>query len=55
MSDEDMVILDKIEATVSRTKGKAKLYDGTFVDCTVYSNPPKIDPAGGASEDKPPT
>jgi hypothetical protein len=44
MTDEDMVILDKIEATVSRTKGKAKLYDGTFVDCTVYSNPPKVDP-----------
>ena len=55
MTDEDMVILDKIEATVSRTKGKAKLYNGTFVDCTVYSNPPKSDPAGGASEDKPPT
>lgn len=55
MSDEDMVILDKIEATVSRTKGKAKLYDGSFVECTVYSNPPKEDPSGAVAEDKPPT
>ena len=55
MTDDDMVILDKIEATVSRTKGKAKLYDGTFVDCTVYSNPPKVDPSGAVTEDKPPT
>lgn len=55
MTDEDMVALDKIEATVSRTVGKAKLYDGSFVDCTVYSNPPKEDATGAVSEDKPPT
>ena len=51
MSAKDMVALDKIEATVSRTNGKARLYDGSIVDVTVYSNPPKtVDPAG----DKPP-
>ena len=52
MDAQDMVALDKIEATVSRTAAKAKLYDGSIVDVTVYSNPPKTtDPAG----DKPPT
>ena len=52
MSDADMVVLDKIEATVSRTAAKAKLYDGSIVDVTVYSSPPaNSDPAG----DKPPT
>jgi hypothetical protein len=50
-----MIALDKIEATVSRIVGKAKLYDGTFIDCSCYSNPPKIDPSGAGSEDKPPT
>lgn len=56
MTDEDMKALDKIEATVSRTEAKAKLYDGTIVDCTCYSNPPKEDPSGaGNTEDKPPT
>jgi hypothetical protein len=55
MTDEHMVALDKIEATVSRTTGKAKLYDGSFVECTVYSNPPKVDPSGAVTEDMPPT
>ena len=44
-------MLDKIELTVSRTIAKAKLYDGTLVDCTVYSNPLKTEDPNG---DKPP-
>jgi hypothetical protein len=55
MTDENMAALDKIEATVSRTAGKAKLYDGSIVECTVYSNPPKSDPSGAVTEDMPPT
>ena len=55
MTDEDMVALDKIEATVSRITGKAKLYDGTIIDCSMYSNPPKEDPSGSVTEDMPPT
>lgn len=55
MTDEEMIALDKIEATVSRTIAKAKMYDGTIVDCTCYSNPPKVDPSGATTEDMPPT
>jgi len=52
MTDADMVELDKIEATVSRTPAKAKLYDGSIVDVTVYANPPANPDSSG---DKPPT
>jgi hypothetical protein len=51
-TDSDMAVLDKIEATVSRTSAKAKLYDGSIVDVTVYSNPPANTDRSG---DKPPT
>ena len=34
-----MIKLDKIEAGYSRIPAKAKLYDDTIIDVTVYSNP----------------
>ena len=47
-----MAKLDKIEATYQRIPSKAKMYDGTVVECTVYG-----DPSGNIdrSDDKPPT
>lgn len=47
-----MKVLDSIEVVYQRIPAKAKLYDGTIVDCTVYA-----DPAGeiDRSKDKPPT
>lgn len=46
-----MVALDKVEFSYDRLPSKAKLYDGTIVDCTVYGDPNnKID----HSNDKPP-
>ena len=47
-----MKILDHIEQSYERIPSKAKLYDGTVIECTVYSDPKgEID----HSNDKPPT
>ena len=44
--------LDKIEMVYQRIPSKARLYDGTIIDCTVYGDPAgKID----HSNDRPPT
>ena len=52
VTEEEMRILDGIERIYTRVPSKAKLYDGTIVDCTVYADPTgKID----RSNDKPPT
>jgi hypothetical protein len=52
VSEAQMKILDGIESIYGRVPSKAKLYDGSIVDCTVYSDPTgKID----RSNDKPPT
>lgn len=52
VTEEEMKILDGIERIYTRVPSKAKLYDGTLVDCTVYADPVgKID----RSNDKPPT
>ncbi len=37
---KEMEILDNIETIYERIPSKAKLYDGTLVDCTVYSEDP---------------
>jgi len=37
MSAAHMKILDGYEGNVTRKSAKAKLYDGTIVDCTVYA------------------
>merc|ERR1712147_393732 len=37
VTEEEMEMLDKIESVYVRGAGKAKLYDGTIVDCTVYT------------------
>ena len=31
-----MLALDKIEITYNRAAAKARLYDGTIINCTVY-------------------
>ena len=52
-STKEMEVLDKIEGMYGRIPSKAKLYDGTIIDCTVYS-----DPTGKLlthTNDKPPT
>ena len=47
-----MLVLDKIEGSYIRIPGKARLYDGTIIECTVYGDPNgKID----HSNDMPPT
>jgi hypothetical protein len=47
-----MKILDGIESVYGRIPSRAKLYDGSIIDCTVYSDPEmKID----HSNDKPPS
>ena len=52
VSEDQMKILDSIEGTYGRVPSKAKLYDGSILDCSVYSDPTgKID----RSNDKPPT
>ena len=48
-----MAILDKIESMYTRVQSKARLYDGTIVDCAVYSDAEKKLPRDG--ENKPPT
>jgi hypothetical protein len=39
VSETQMKILDGIESIYGRVPSKAKLYDGTMMDCTVYSDP----------------
>ena len=52
LTEEHMQKLDKVESSYKRIPSKAKLYDGTIIDCTVYGDPEgKID----HSNDKPPT
>lgn len=52
VSQKEMKVLDGIERVYERVPSKAKLYDGTIQDCTVYADPTgKID----RSNDKPPT
>jgi len=36
-TEEEMINLDRIEGGMKRRKARAKLYDGTEVECTVYS------------------
>jgi hypothetical protein len=36
-TQEELTVLDSIESSYLRTPAKAKLYDGTIVDCKVYS------------------
>jgi hypothetical protein len=51
-SEDEMKSLDALEGIYTRIPSKAKLYDDSLVDCTVYSDPTgKID----HSNDKPPT
>ena len=52
VSEEEMQMLDKIESVYVRSAGKAKLYDGSIVDCTVYTRENK---ERGAGIDMPPT
>ena len=52
ITEDEMVRLDKIESGYSRDNGKAKLYDGTIVDVTVYTRKNK---ERGPNVDKPPT
>jgi len=37
MSAADMQVLDGYEGNVTRKAAKARLYDGTLIDCTVYA------------------
>ena len=51
-TEDEMKELDKIEMVYQRIPSKAKMYDGTIIDCTVYGDPAgKID----HSNDMPPT
>ena len=34
---DDMIMLDDIESGYTRTKAIARLYDGSQINCTVYS------------------
>ena len=52
LTEAEMISLDGVEAGYARTPAKAKLYDGTVVDCTVYTNK---DDGFDRSKDKPPT
>ena len=50
--EKEMKVLDGIERVYQRVPSKAKLYDGTIQDCTVYADPSgKID----RTNDKPQT
>eukprot|EP00966_Prymnesium_polylepis_P245205 5672531-Prymnesium_polylepis.2 len=44
LTAEDMAKLDKIEMSVARRPGKARLYDRAFVDCSVYCDDPTTTP-----------
>jgi len=52
-----MKVLDGIEGLYVRTPAKAKLYDGTIVECSVYSEPKEGFKKKNLdhSNDKPPT
>lgn len=52
VTQKEMEVLDGIERVYQRVPSKARLYDGTIQDCTVYA-----DPAGllDRKNDKPPT
>ena len=39
MSPENMVILDKLEAELTRVNVNVKLYDGQIIVATIYSRP----------------
>jgi gamma-glutamylcyclotransferase (GGCT)/AIG2-like uncharacterized protein YtfP len=52
VTEDEMEKLDKIEAGYTRDTGKAKLYDGTIVDVSVYVRKGK---SRGPQFDKPPT
>lgn len=53
---EDMCKLDKIEVGVARSAAKARLYDGTVVDCVVYCDDvDKKKATGQDAEDKLPS
>ena len=47
-----MKILDGIENIYTRVPSKAKLYNGTIINCTVYADPTGII---DRSQDKPPS
>ena len=53
LTEAEMISLDKIESGYARTLAKAKLYDGTVIDCTVYTD--KKDGKIDRSNDKAPT
>jgi hypothetical protein len=48
-----MVVLDKMEAGLTRVEVKVKLYDGSIVDATIYSRPNVTE--RNPEVDKPPT
>ena len=50
---EEMAELDRVEVNVPRTKATAKLYDGTLLLCTIYSDPAAT--TTDRSKDGPPT
>jgi hypothetical protein len=52
VTQDEMERLDKIEAGYSRDNGKARLYDGTLIDVTVYT---RKNVKRGPDVDKPPT
>ena len=41
MTDDEFIELDKVESGYGRNKAKAKLYDGTIVDVSVYTQDEK--------------
>ncbi len=53
MTPENMVILDKLEAELTRVNVNVKLYDGSIVVGTIYSRPNVKD--RNSEIDKPPT
>ena len=55
LTADDMAKLDKIEMSVARRPGKARLYDGALVDCSVYcDDPEKKKATQQAGKDQPP-
>lgn len=56
-TEKEMLVLDKIELSYDRVKAKAKLYDGTLMDCTVYSKSTdaSLNASLAAADNKPPT
>lgn len=54
LTKEDMARLDQIEVSVTRSPAKARLYDGTLIDCAVYCEDPEKKKAASGGEDRPP-